>query len=460
MNTKTTAFPMAIPPKPLGYAEPSFALEWAAVQKRLSQRMKKLRTVARGLKGEDEDKIACAIQRVFCDQKGVMLANDQGDLLLDTLSAAEIKAAIKPILRYVQWQEFARFPKAIAVVNNMFVTTKEWSTIARNLGFGGSDTAILSGIRKYNSSEQAVYYSKTRLPLTENDDRKAFMFQYGHEKEPLVIDTFCRKTGAKVIPCPFMWQHRQHKYMTANIDAVVQMPDGTLAIFEAKTSSTFSESEWKVGPPPQYLRQPMHYMAVLDDDRINRAYIGCVMSNAIDGWYCHAIERDLVAEDELIRNEAAFFNHYIKPGIVPDMTGEKDRDLFAYFTYVKSVEKIQAGKDVELASNYLTTFRNWQALDAEKQRKEAELQELNDKIAATALAIYETLGEDEKSGYLDDGDTGMRFTVSCRVSSRTTIDKDALRLLSPEIYKQVAVTKPSVAAPAISYKKVPRKKGA
>ena len=259
------------------------------------------------------------------------------------------------------------------------------------------------------------------------------------------------------MPCPFLFQHRKHKFMLANIDAIVMMPNGKLAVFEAKTTSSNTEKDWKDGPPAQYLRQPMQYMAVLDDERIECAFIGCILANNKDSWYCHRIDRDLQMEDELIRNEAAFFNHYIKPGIVPDLEGEKDKDLFAFFTYERPVDSLVNGKDVELSSNLIITLRNWQALDAAAKAKEAELEAINEQIAATALSIFETLGQDAKSGYLLDGDTGMMFTIGCRSTNRTSIDKDALRLLSPELYEKVAKTTTTVSAPSIKYKRATKK---
>ena len=459
-NQSYTAFPCAIPAKKPGHATLALETAWADMYKQVSARMKKLRAVARVMTGEEEDKVAYALQRVFCDHRGHLLTNENGELLLDTLMASEIAAAIRPVMLYVRWQPFVRFPNAIAVVNSMFITTKEWELI-RCIGFGGSDSAIAMGIHKYESStDKGLYYAKTTLPLTGNDEDKAFIFQYGHEHEAQVVDRFCEKTGAKQLPCPFLFQHRKHKFMTANIDAIVMMPNGKLAVFEAKTTSSNAEKDWKVGPPAQYLRQPMQYMAVLDDDRIECAFIGCILANNKDSWYCHRIDRDMAMENELIRNEAAFFNHYIKPGIVPDLEGAKDKDLFAFFTYERPVDTLVNGKDVELSGNLLITLRNWQALVAAAKAKEAELNAINEQIAATALSIFETLGEDAKSGYLLDGDTGMMFTVGCRATNRTSIDKDALRLLSPEMYEKVAKTTTSVSAPSIKYKKAPVKKGA
>lgn len=473
---KSTAFPCEIPEEKPGYATLALAEKWRDMKKRVSARMKKLRTVARVIM-DDEDKIAYAIQRVFCDNSGTLITDEHGVLLLDKLPELAIVEAVSHVLPYVQWKEFARFPNAVAVVNCMFITTKEWELI-RCMGFGGSDSAITVGIHKYeSSSERSLFYSKTRLSLAGNDDGKAFIFQYGHEREPIVIDTFCRKTGAVVIPCPFLFRHKKHKWMTANIDAIVQMPDGSLAIFEAKTTSSHSMADWKVGPPIQYLRQPMQYMAVLNDPRIKRSYIGCVVSNVQDGWFCWPIDRDPAAEEDLIQHEEEFFVKYVEPGIVPDITGEKDKDLFAFFTYERSPEQIQAGRDVAIDPNQLIEIPlskggpddppemesvmdaliRWQKLEAESKELKTQLEKVEGDKATIALTVFAALGDDVKSGYLDDA-SGMRYTIECRTTARTSVDKDALKLLDPALFARVAKTDTSVSAPSIKYKKVPKPK--
>lgn len=455
---KTTAFPFALPEKPLWPVEPDFLEEWQKVHSRLKARMKKLRAVDKSFADEDTDKVAYAIQRVFTDDRGVMIQDKNGNFLLDTLDATAIRKAVKPVMPYVHWKEMARFPNAVAIANAMFVSNGEWSTVLRNLGIGGSNTGVMSGIRRYESStERSAYREKTALQLTGMDDATAFIFQYGHEREPIVIDTFCRKTGATVVPCPFMFQSRKYPWMTANIDAVVIMPDGTWAIFEAKTTNARNEAEWKLGPPVQYLRQPLHYMAVLDDPRIKRAYIGGVISNSLNDWYCHPIERDPKAEAELICNETAFYERYLKPGIVPDWSGEKDKDLFTFFTYEKRSDDVTSGVDKALDAKTLPELQRWNTLNAERQKQKAALDALEEEMANIALELYDSLGADAKSGYLDDG-TGMRYTVACKVTNRTSIDKEALQLISPEVFAQVAKTTASVSAPSITYKRAPKPK--
>ena len=66
------------------------------------------------------------------------------------------------------------------------------------------------------------------LEIENKEDKKGkeFIFSYGHKVESLVIETFCNITGAKVIPETRMFRKKSMPYITANIDAIVEMPDG------------------------------------------------------------------------------------------------------------------------------------------------------------------------------------------------------------------------------------------
>jgi putative phage-type endonuclease len=458
MSYTYTAFPCALPAKKPGYADKALAEAWADMYVRVSARMEKLRQVAL-LLHEDEDKVAWALQRVFTDDEGVLIANADHELLLDVLSAEELSNKIRPLLDIIKWEPFARFPNAVAVVNCMFITNSEWVLI-RCMGFGGSDSAVAMGIHKYeSSSERTMAHSKMTLPNTDHDAGKAFIFAYGHQKEPLVIKTFCELSNSKQIPCPFLFRHKKWQWMTANIDAIVQLSNGKLAIFEAKTSSTFSEDEWKGGVPQHYLRQPMQYMAVLDDERIECAFIGMVTSNKLDGWYCHRIDRDIAAEEDLIKHEREFFDRYIAAGRLPDWTGESEKDLYAFFTYEKSKEVLTDGKKEALSTDTLPLLKQWASLDQKRKEAEAVLNGLEEQISLLTLQVYETLDEDSKEGFLVDGNTGYQWTIGCQVRSKTSVDKDVLKLKYPEAYKEAVKIGSTICAPKIAYKRTPKQKG-
>lgn len=462
MSYTYTAFPCNIPVRKPGYATLALQNVWDDMQERVSKRMKKLREVVK-LLGEDEDKCAVAIAKAFSDN-GHLLSDKYGELLLDDLTAQEIADTTRPLMKYLQWEPFARFPNAVAVVNTMFITTREWEII-RCMGFGGSDSAVMMGIHKYeSSSERTLAHTKTDIPATSEDDYdRQFIFDYGHIREPLVIKTFCQKTGARQIPCPFLYRHKNYEWMTANIDAVVEMPDGTLAVFEAKTSGGQNWETWRVSIPQQYTFQPIQYMAVLDDPRVNRAYIAVILANTRDSWFCHTIERDLAVEASLIQHEEEFFNSYVLTGDKPDFSGNIDQDLFAFFTYEKVLDPNATVSEVELTgSNIEDRLGEWHKLEERRKTLSAQLDSVKELQTQIALEIMaeDMQGTETKAYFLPENDPDMMYEVSCRKTTRTNVDKDTLRLKYPDVYKDPLVVseKRSFADPSISYKKRPKSK--
>lgn len=452
-----TAFPWNAPKKKPGYATLALATAWDEMWQRVDARMKKLREVAVILK-KDEDTVAWAVQHMFCDRNGKILKDASGNLLLDVYTAKKIASSLRPCLNIIEVEPFVHFPNAIEVVNCMFITTKEWELI-RCMGFGGSDSAIASGIYKYeSSSERTLYHSKTAIANASDEDAdKAFIFTYGHVHEPQVIDTFCRKTGAKALCCPFLFRHKTYEWMTANIDGILQMPSGKLVVFEAKTTSDQNEDEWRIGPPQQYQRQPLQYMIVLDDDRIERAYIGCLLGNNQAKWYCHAIDRNPAEEQRLIENEERFFNTYILPGVTPDFSGNTDRDLFDYFTYDVSKKTVATSDGYqELGVEYTGDFEEWDKLNDQRTTLKAQLDGVEARMAEISLSVFMGVPEGVKTGYQKIDGTPDMYSVSCGTRNMVKVDADALRLMAPDVYAQVAKDVVSVSAPKITKKKVPK----
>ena len=456
-----TAFPCAIPEKKPGYATAALESAWKEMYERVSDRMAKLRKVAEMI-GEDEDKVAWAILSAFTSLVTRELSVDKdGKLLLDTLPELAIVHKVQPLMDTVDWTPFVRFPNAVAVVNCMFITVAEWVLI-RCMGFGGSESAVSVGIEKYeSSSKRAMAYAKITVPNNDDGDAgKAFIFAYGHQTEPLVINHFCFLTGSVQLCCPFLFRHKKWAWMTANIDAIIQLPDGKLAVFEAKTSSTFSAGEWKDGPPAHYLRQPIQYMAVLDDPRIEMAYIGMLPSNKMDDYYCHPIPRDKKLEEDLIRHERQFFDLYVATGKLPDWSGKRDKDLHTFFAYERDKEDLKNGPVADIPASAEPLLRQWQDTKAKVKEAEDALEALKEQEALLTMQVFETLPEGASGGTFTDGDSGFMFTIGCRTVSKTLVDGKKLELLHPDVYAEVAQSKEYVYAPKIEYKAVKKPKAA
>lgn len=235
-----------------------------------------------GLEGEQFAKGA----KILFDQQA-----NSGESLIDTMTAKEIADYVKPIAEKMPYQKRHEWDNAEVIVDTAFLSIPEWEAI-RTIGIGGSDAAIALGVSPYRTELELyyvsiVYWKNLILKRMRTKRAKNLSFLHGHKVESLVIETFCNITGAKVIPETRMFRKKSMPYITANIDAIVEMPDGRIFVFEAKTTTFFNKSAWENNKiPVQYLPQGRQYLSVLDDPKIAGTYIGCIYGNTVNEFVC------------------------------------------------------------------------------------------------------------------------------------------------------------------------------
>lgn len=245
----------------------------------------------------------------------------------------------KPIEHRFEW------PNAEVVVDCAFVQTKEWEAL-RHFGIGGSDAAAIRGESRYKTAQE-TYHDKVGTPeLIPSNDAQA-VFERGHIMEDRVIDAFLKLTGFKRIPETRMFRSRKYPHQTANIDGIVISPDGRIFVFEAKTTVAENWDAWKDGKIPRsYVPQTRQYPAVLDDDRVQGTYIGClfIVDLIVGGLYvgsaysgeqfvARCVERDKLAEDDQLANGEEWWNTYVEPNVEPEASGIPKKDIEVIRTY-------------------------------------------------------------------------------------------------------------------------------
>lgn len=195
------------------------------------------------------------------------------------------------------------------------LTHEEWLTY-RRLGLGGSDAASVLGISPFRTGVD-LYHDKLGHPVDNSEDNWVAM-EMGNLLEDLVSRIFAKKTGLKVCPMKFMFQHPDYPWMLADIDRLVTLPDGSTAILEIKTTNYNARDKWEYnGKPivPQYYEvQGRHYMAVLD---VARVYYCCLYGNNEDEVIIRSIDRDRDYESELIFLEESFWVNHIEKRYSP-----------------------------------------------------------------------------------------------------------------------------------------------
>lgn len=316
------------------------------------------------------------------------------------------------------------FPNAKVVVDTAFATTKDWELI-RHTGIGGSDPASVLGIGPFRGP-QDVFADKRGIPLLRSANRgQEFLFEYGHSVEPVVINQFCRITGARRLPETRMFQCSERPELIADIDGILEMPDGTIALFEAKTANPAKMTSWNEAPPPYYTTQCVHYMGVLNDPRVTHTYIGCVFSNAPGDYRAHCIERNAEREAQQFSAMSAFWNNYVVPGIDPPLIGNPDVDT----SYIRRRFKKDDLSTVRLSSDLADSCKQWLELREQRADLKAQLAEVERQLGCIGADLEYAMGS-HQSGLCG----GYQISAKPR---RTPggIDTEKLRLAYPAVFQ-------------------------
>ena len=117
----------------------------------------------------------------------------------------------------------------------------EWLEYRRR-GLGGSDAAAVLGISPFRTARD-LYYDKTGVVTADNQENWVAL-EIGNLLEPLAAKNISIKTGLKVYQRKCMFQHPEHPWMLADLDYLADLPDGTTAIVEIKTTNYNAQSKW------------------------------------------------------------------------------------------------------------------------------------------------------------------------------------------------------------------------
>ena len=329
--------------------------------------------------------------------------------------------------------------KPLVLVETAGLSEDSWLAYRRK-GIGGSDVAALLGISPWRTARD-LYYDKLNIAAVEDNEGNWVALEMGHLLEPLVAKIFERKTGYKVYQIKKMFQHAEYPWMLADVDYFVELPDGTTAILEIKTTNYNARNNWWLDEeetvPVYYESQGRHYMAVMD---VDRCFFCCLYGNNEEETIIREIRRDMDYEEEMIYLEQYFWETYVLTKTPPPYT--EDGDLV-----LESLRRHTGPADVDadaVTLDFSTTAKliRYLQLQEEKRRAEAGSKEIEADMQRLKAALIAEMGQSCKAVCQQDG---MNYTVTYNPIRKTTIDKDnllRLKLDHPDIYKQyVTVSK-------------------
>lgn len=187
----------------------------------------------------------------------------------------------------------------LVLVETADLSEEDWLDYRRR-GIGGSDVSAIFGTSPFRTARD-LYYDKLNIASVEDDEGNWVAMEMGHLLEPLVAKIFERKTGYRVYQIKKMFQHPQYPWMLADVDYFVELPDGTTAILEIKTTNYNARDNWwmngKETVPVYYESQGRHYMAVTD---IDRCFFCCLYGNNEEEVIIREVKRDFEYEAEMV----------------------------------------------------------------------------------------------------------------------------------------------------------------
>lgn len=439
---------------------PAMAKQYRQMVKRVQSRMDKLEKAWEFCENDPifsmtAEQFAATAKKIF----------DMSAVKFDTLGWQEIATSVRTLFDGEPVEPRLEFENAIVIVDAAFITVKEWE-LFRHIGIGGSDSAVVRGTSPYNT-QRHLYHDKVGTPVKMPDTDKNPQFERGHILEPKVIEAFAAAKGAKVIQETRMFQSMSYPHCIADVDAIVQMPNGDYYIFEAKSTVEGNKANWLRGGngvPMHYITQCRHYPAVLDDPRIKGTYIGCLFVKDYDvaGEYVGSvydtrdflsrlIERDPSAEQEILADSERFFCENVLRGVEPPLNpfliaatenGYKGTEL----ADMKLARSLNGAADKELPpmeitdADIISKVNAYLEIQAQKSAYQKKVDEL-DKAQGPLKAELSTLLGQNTRAIIDVDDKTfieVKYTPKCGKS----VKYDELSIKYPDAYAECVIETP------------------
>lgn len=322
--------------------------------------------------------------------------------------------------------------RPLVLVETAELSHEEWLAYRRK-GIGGSDAAAVLGISPFRTTRD-LYYDKLNI-VTADDAENWVAMEMGTLLEDLVARIFAKKTGLKIFKRKVMFQHPLYPWMLADLDYQVELPDGTLAILEIKTTNYNAKDKWWYNGeeivPVYYEAQGRHYMCVMN---INRVYFCCLYGNNEDEVIIRHMERDLSYEEELIALEDFFWHDNVLAKNPPPYT--ESGDLIMESLRRSFGLPIEDMAPIAITSPQFAKVAQYLELQAEKKLHDAEVRRLETEMKRLKALIAADMAGNLNAIYADaDTDYTITFSES-RTPKMLKAELERLKEQHPDIYEE------------------------
>lgn len=317
------------------------------------------------------------------------------------------------------------------VVDTADLPREDWLNYRRR-GIGGSDVAAILGISPFRTARD-IYYDKIGVAAVEPDESNWVQLEVGHLLEDLVAKIFQKKTGYRVFQIKKMFHHPQYPFMLADVDYFAELPDGTIALLEIKTTNYNAKDNWfldgRKTVPVYYEMQGRHYMAVTDIDRV---FFCCLYGNTEDEVIICEVKRDMDYETEMIFLEQEFWVGNVQSKVPPPYVEDGDLVLDSVLQHLAPADL--SAEPVKLDMTNINCLVQYLQMQSEKSRLDAEVRKLETAMKRLRGRIVSVMGA---SCVAVGNHNGIDYTVTFNPVRKPVVEKDnllRLQLNHPDIY--------------------------
>lgn len=294
---------------------------------------------------------------------------------------------------------------------------------------GGSDVAAIFGISPWKTPLD-LWLEKSGK-LLPNESENIWQKEMGHLLEPVVAQMYAFRTGHRVIPDTYLYQHALYPWALANADYSMEDKDTKEAGgLECKTTTYHNADEWKDDKVPMhYEYQCRFYMGVRD---LPFWDIACMWGNGEKDFPIRRIYRDFAIEEMIFETIAAFIQsiHDNQPPSMADV---------APALAMKSLARIYAAgtlaaPTIEFGRKHERPIRRIAALQQINRDLDRQIRQNEKEVTALSVQIADTMREHEH-GVLE---TPLeRFQIDYTASKQRRVNGEKLKKQYPVIYEEV-----------------------
>ena len=349
---------------------------------------------------------------------------------------AEVMAKASPeAIAYLDPLNY-RGPKVI--VDASTLTDVEWQEM-RKKSIGSSAVSQVFGECPYpDTTNLDLYYSKIGQPKVipeskEDKEKKERMFLYGHlMEEYLHLVTRQMWPKSKLLIDTNIYADPKRSFLTANLDGMMQLSDGSYIHIEYKTTSEFGDEAYANGAiPPHYKRQLIqcqHIMGVWK----SRLIVSLSRDNIIVRYYV----RDLDAEMEQVMEAENFWNNNVLAHIPPEPLGDPAHVVQTIRNYTGFGNT--AIPETTLSPSIMSDVAQYADITSQISVLNNQVKALERMKDQSMISIAAAMGTGTK-GYVTDGKKA--FAISWKPQKgRISCNTKLLQLDHPDIFDQYCTT--------------------